>query len=256
VDERWAFRFPRRSIAVPGFERELEVLPRLAPVLPLPIPEPAFVGRPSDDYPWPFFGAPFLPGRELVDAALDDAARLELARPLGAFLRALHDADVDADLPVDFNRRADMPWRVPKTEERLAEVERLGLWRRRASVDRLLADAAALPPPQPTVVAHGDLHVRHVLVDDAGVLTGVIDWGDVCRADPSIDLMLLWSFLPAEARAHFLDAYGQVTEDQLLRARVLALFLSAALAVYGHHEGFGTIEREAVDGLRRASETT
>src|SRR5215203_6096581 len=29
VDERYAFRFPHRAIAIPGFERELEVLHRL-----------------------------------------------------------------------------------------------------------------------------------------------------------------------------------------------------------------------------------
>jgi aminoglycoside phosphotransferase (APT) family kinase protein len=47
VNERYAFRFPRRQIAIPGVERELAVLPRLAPLLPLPVPEPIFVGRPT-----------------------------------------------------------------------------------------------------------------------------------------------------------------------------------------------------------------
>ena len=40
VEEEWAFRFPRRAIAIPGVERELAVLPRLAPLLPVPIPSP------------------------------------------------------------------------------------------------------------------------------------------------------------------------------------------------------------------------
>ena len=61
VDGRWAFRFPRREIAVPAVARQLAMLPRLAPRLPLPIPEPAFAGRPGGAFPWPFFGAPFLP---------------------------------------------------------------------------------------------------------------------------------------------------------------------------------------------------
>lgn len=41
VDDQWVFRFPRRAIALPGFERELAVLPALAPQLPLPVPTPA-----------------------------------------------------------------------------------------------------------------------------------------------------------------------------------------------------------------------
>jgi aminoglycoside phosphotransferase (APT) family kinase protein len=255
ADERWAFRFPRRTIAIPGVERELGVLPRLAPLLPLPIPTPVFLGRPAEGYPWPFFGALLIPGQEIADAALDDAARARLGRPLARFLRQLHTVEVAefAELPFDFNRRADMAFRVPRTRERLAEMKRLGLWRPPASVAGWLEAAGRLPVPEPTVVAHGDLHFRHVLVDEDGALSGVIDWGDVCLADPSIDLMLLWSFLPPEERAEFVAEYGPVTEEQLLRARVLALFVCGALAAYGHHEGLPNVEREAVEGLARAA---
>jgi aminoglycoside phosphotransferase (APT) family kinase protein len=259
ADDEWAFRFPRRAIAVPLVERELATLPVVAPLLSAAIPVPVFVGRPADGYPWPFFAARLIPGRELADAALDDAARIRLARPLGAFLRALHEsATHDAvaahyALPVDPNGRADMALRVPRTRERLAEAGRLGLARLPSTVDRLLEAARGLPAPEATAFAHGDLHLRHLLVDEDGALTGVIDWGDVCVADPAIDLQLVWSVLPPEGRAAFLDAYGPVSEEQLLRARVLALFLSAVLAVYGRAEGRANLEREAVQGLVRAA---
>lgn len=82
-DDQWAFRFPRREIALAGVEREVAILPGLAPLLPLPIPTPVFIGRPAHGFPWPFFGAPLLPGRELADLALDDTARAALAPPLG-----------------------------------------------------------------------------------------------------------------------------------------------------------------------------
>ena len=75
VEERWAFRFPRRGIAIPGVERELAVLPALAPLLPVPIPVPRFVGEPSDRFPWPFFGAELLSGVEPCDAQLSDDDR-------------------------------------------------------------------------------------------------------------------------------------------------------------------------------------
>ena len=38
VDDEWVFRFPRREIALPGIQREIAVLPLLAPRLPLPVP--------------------------------------------------------------------------------------------------------------------------------------------------------------------------------------------------------------------------
>ncbi len=259
VEERWIFRFPRRAVAVAGVQREIEVLPRLAPLLPLPIPVPVFVGRPADGYPWPFFGAALLAGREAADADLGDEDRNRAAPILGRFLRALHDPHVPnaigaaRTLPADPARRGDMERRVPWTIERLDEVDRLGLWRSPPAMRDLLEAARGLPPPSPLVVAHGDLHFRHLIVDEAPDLVGIIDWGDVCRADPSIDLPLIWSFLPPDGRSAFLAAYGPVTPDQLLRSRVLALFLCAALAIYGHAEGMQTVQREAIDGLARAS---
>ena len=258
VDRRWVFRFPRRAAVIPGIEREMALLPRLAPLVPLPIPTPVFFGRPAGGYPWPFFGAALIPGRETADAACSDAARRRLARPLAAFLRVLHGGDVASavdpagELPSDPMGRADMGLRVPRTVERLAEVERLGLWRAPASVHDTLDAARRLPAPEPSALVHGDLHIRHLLVDESCGPTGLIDWVDICRGDPAIDLPLFWSLLPPDGRTEFLDAYGTVTEAQLLRARVLALFLSATLAVYAHHEAMPALEREAVGALERA----
>lgn len=256
IDERWAFRFPRRAVVAPCIARELAVLPLLAPKLPAAIPNPQFHGRPTGDYPWPFFGAALIPGEEASEAALDDDARLRIATALGEFLATLHDPGLieavdplDA-LPEDANRRADMSSRVPRTREALADVERLGLWRAPAWIDALLDRASLLPPSRPNAIVHGDLHFRQLLVAQ-GALTGVIDWVDVCRADRAIDLQLVWSFLTPPARERFFTAYGPVGEAELARARVLALFLCATLAAYGRRERLVHVEREAVEGLVR-----
>jgi aminoglycoside phosphotransferase (APT) family kinase protein len=258
VDDRWVFRFPRRAVAVPAVERELAVLPTLAPLLPLPVTAPRFAGRPSAAFPWPFSGAEYLPGRELADAALDDDARAALAEPLAGFLRALHAADLEtvpgaAALPADPWGRADMEIRVPRTRARLTELAELGLWRPPPSLEDVLAAADGLPAAPATVLAHGDLHLRHLLVDEAGRAAAVIDWDDLCRADASVDLIPLWCVLPPAARGAFLSAYGPVSEEQLLRARVLAVFLSGTLAVYARREGLPALEREAVRGLDLAA---
>jgi aminoglycoside phosphotransferase (APT) family kinase protein len=250
VEEQWAFRFPRREIAIPGVERELSVLPRLASLLPAPIPEPRFVGRPGDRFPWPFFGAPLLPGREAAQAELSDDARIELGAELGRFLRALHDVELDVDLPDDPIRRADMPFRVTRLCEKLVAIVELGVWDAPPAIRGILADAERLPPSTQRVLTHGDLHVRHVLVD-GGVLSGVIDWGDVCRSDPAIDLMLVWSLLPPAGRDRFLAEYGPVDDEARLRACVLALFLGVTLAIYARDVGDAGLERECVAGLER-----
>ncbi|HYI75918.1 MAG TPA: phosphotransferase [Gaiellaceae bacterium] len=247
VEEAWAFRFPRRAIAIPGVEREIAVLPLLAPLLPAPIPEPHFVGVPSERFAWPFFGAPLLSGREPAEAELGDETRIELGAQLGRFLRALHDVELDVSLPDDPIRRADMPFRVARTREKLAVLES---WRPPRELDDVLVAAEQLPPSTNSAVTHGDLHLRHLLVDD-GALTGVIDWGDMCRSDPAIDLMVVWSLLPPAGRERFLVEYGSVGEDARLRARVLAVFLGITLALYARAVGHESLERECLAGLDR-----
>lgn len=182
VDGAWAFRFPRRQVAVAGVVREVELLPRLAPLLPLPVPVPELVGVPEGNYPWPFFGARLLAGRELADAGVPDHARTPAATALGGFLRALHAPDVaarlGAGLPVDPMRRASPTARAPMARERLARLEARATWTDDGRVEGLLSrgetvgESAATP-----VLVHGDLHVRHVLVDGLGAAAGVIDWG-------------------------------------------------------------------------------
>jgi aminoglycoside phosphotransferase (APT) family kinase protein len=256
-DDGWAFRFPQRELGVRGVERELEVLPRLASLLPLPIPVPILKGEPRGDYPWPWFGFRLLPGREAALAAIDDAARLRLAVPLARFLRMLHDRGVDAvadlDVPVDPLGRGDPTVRVPRIRERLEELRRLGLGPPPETLETLLEVATSLPPSLDEVLVHGDLHARHLLVDDDGAPTGVIDWGDVCLADPAVDLSLSWSLLPPAARRGFEHAYGAVDEATQVRARLLAVDLCASLAVYGRAEGVPALERESLAGLARAA---
>jgi aminoglycoside phosphotransferase (APT) family kinase protein len=251
VDGRWVFRFPRRAMVVPGLELELRYLVELADRLPLPIPRPTLLGRPSEGFAWPFYGAPFLPGRELADAALDEDARAALGRPLGEFLRALHSLEVEADLPIDPVQRAEMSVRVPFTRQRFEELEQAGLWTAPSAAREIVEAAARLGPAEATAIVHGDFHLRHLLVDDGGRPSAVIDWVDLSRNDPGVDLVLYWSSLPQDGRAEFRATYGSASEEQLLRGRLLALFLCGTLALWGDHEGVESVKLEALAGLER-----
>jgi aminoglycoside phosphotransferase (APT) family kinase protein len=252
VEEQWGFRFPRRDIAIPGVERELAALPRLAPLLPLPIPVPRFVGRPTDLYSWPFFGALLLPGVEPCDAGLEHSDRGELGTALGRFLRALHDIEPVIELPVDPLGRADMTVRLPRVRANLDSLRELGLWQPPDLVDEILGAADALPPSSAgPLQVHGDLHQRHLLFEN-GALAAVIDWGDTCRGDPCIDLVPFWSLLERAGRERFLAEYGPVSNEQLLRARVLALTLDSMLARYAQDVGYLSLQREAIAALERA----
>lgn len=261
ADGEWAFRFPRRSIAVAAAEREIAVLPELAPELPLPIPVPRYVSRAgSADYPWPFWGGRLVPGRELAAAALPDAARERAASGVGAFLHALHDPELlrsgqvrRARLPHDPNRRGDPPHRAGLARTTLRTLAEQGIWEPDPAVWTLLAAARDAPSPDGLAVCHGDLHPRHLLVGEDGAATGVIDWGDVCLADPAIDLSLAYSAFAGVPRAALLESYGRpVPPDRELAARVLAVFLCSALAEYAAAEGRHALLAEALAGIGRA----
>ena len=266
VDSRWLFRFPRRAVAVPGVRREIAILPRLAAVLPLPIPDPRFVGQPSARYPWPFFGARLLPGAELADSGLADSRRGRAAASIGHFLRMLHDPGLvalvqGADLPVDPMRRASPPVRARMARKVLGRLTRAGIWPTDSDVSCLLEQAesgtADVPTDQATgdrlVVCHGDLHVRHLLVDRDGAATGVIDWGDLSLADPAVDLSIAYLGFAGNPRADLLAAYGRpVGAQRELAARACAVSVAAALVEYAAADDRAELLREGLAGLRRA----
>jgi aminoglycoside phosphotransferase (APT) family kinase protein len=255
VEEVWAFRFPRRANSVALVARELVVLPRVAALVSIAVPVPRFVGRPSDRFARPFFGHALLPGGELADAGLPDSERVQLGTDLGRFLRALHTPDCLAavdpgrELPVDPNGRADMALRVPMARERFVAVAEASTYRR--ALERLLAEAERLPPSSSETLLHGDLHARHVLVDQ-GTVIAVIDWGDTCRGDPSIDLQVAWMALPPDGRSAFFEEYGAIDHETRLRARVLAVSLSTILLLYARDQGRRRLESECLAGLERA----
>lgn len=249
--ENIAFRFPRREVALPGILREMVVLPQIAPKLPFAIPDAAYPGDPGDLFPWPWFGSRLIPGHEIHEHGLKDDSRRQLAHDLGVFLRILHRLRVpdDADLEVDPNGRADMSARVPRARLNLLELDPSGALGARAA--RILDAAESLPLADDLVLAHGDLHFRHTLIDGRGGLAGIIDWGDICLSAAGIDLSLYWSLFLPSARAAFRSAYGEISDETLIRARVLALSLSALLALYARDQKMGGVEREALQGIER-----
>jgi Ser/Thr protein kinase RdoA (MazF antagonist) len=101
------------------------------------------------------------------------------------------------------------------------------------------------------VLSHGDLHARHVLVHE-GRCSGVIDWGDVCLADPALDLSLAYAGFEGPARAALLNEYGHVSSEQEIRARVLGIFLSSALAESAASQGDEATFAGALRGIARA----
>jgi aminoglycoside phosphotransferase (APT) family kinase protein len=242
ADESVVWRVPRRKVGIAALEREIAVMPKLAPHLPAAVPVPQAVE---------VDGLPLLARHELVpggEMALAPDPGAALGTGLGQLLRALHDparvSGVRAVLPSDPLGRGDPARRVPATHRRLDEIA--------ARVDvaplRPVVDAAAGPSPPPDVVCHGDLHLRHVLIGEGGELTGVIDWGDACLGVRAIDLMIATA-LPGDARAAFFDAYGSIDGATWRHARLLGVALGAALLAADPNGPVGAASRRWLERL-------
>lgn len=244
VDGRFIFRFPRRTIAIPLLEREIALLPLIAPHVPLAIPAPVFIGRVAGVPTLPFAGYERIAGSTLCASDPSDAARATFAEPLARFLRALHALDpqplVDAGLPDDEIGRLDHAKRLALTRERVDALTSAGAlhdgerWLR-----WLVAHPVRSSPPAALCVVHGDLYARHVVIGDHGCITGIIDWGDLHRGDSAIDLALAFLVLPPAAYPAFRAAYGSIDDATWTAAQYRAIYHAFLELDYGR------IERDA-----------
>ncbi len=242
ADESVVWRIPRRKVGAEALRREAGVMPLLAPALPAPVPVPTLVaieGLPT--LAW----HRLVPGRELAGGP---EAGAELGRALGRFLRALHDPErvrqAGAGLRADPLGRGDPARRIPLTHRRLDEIST----RFEVGPLRPIVDRAAGPTLPADSVCHGDLHLRHVMVDESGELSGVIDWGDCCLGARAIDLAVVTALTP-EARAPFWEAYGAVTGAEWRHARMLGVLFGAALLAADPDGASGRAARGWLDRL-------
>ncbi|MFP3466076.1 aminoglycoside phosphotransferase family protein [Leifsonia sp. SIMBA_070] len=203
--------------------KEQAWLPRLAPLLPLPIPQPVAEGAPTDDYPLPWSVYRWLRGRPVVllgDVSQDAA----LAEAIGRFLVALRAVPVDgAPGPGTHNFFRGAPPEV-YGEEALAAFPVLGT----AAASRareLWREATASRWEGPPVWFHGDVAPGNLLTTD-GRLSGVIDFGTCGVGDPACDLVPAWTMFVGRARDVFRSTVG-LDDATWSRARGWALWKAA-----------------------------
>jgi len=254
LGENLVIRLPRRTAAVPLIEHEQTWLPALAESLPIPVPAPVRVGKPSDAFPHPWSIVPWMPGRsaDLEPPHSDQAQRMS------EFLRALHRPAPD-DAPRNPYRGVPLTTRAESTDARLTRLQRAVPELVNEQLIEIWKHALAAPAATESCWLHGDLHARNVLVEE-GSVTAVIDWGDITSGDPATDLACVWSlFGDRAAREDCLSSYGV---SETLRSRAMgwavrfgATLLETGLADHPSHATMGeAIFRRLVDdGVRRAS---
>jgi aminoglycoside phosphotransferase (APT) family kinase protein len=215
----------------PG-SKEIDWLPRLAPMLPVEIPIPVAQGRPTGEYPWFWDVQTWVVGETVAVEELD---AIQAARDLATLIAALRQID-PAGAP---------PGRGIPLAERDKEVQ---YWLARFDGDPAVAAAweralAAPPWGGSPVWHHGDLDARNWLVRE-GRVTGVIDWGAMGVGDPACDVMVAWKLHSSAARDAFREA---VPTDEATWERARGWVLSQAVAALAYYtpENNSPLFREA-----------
>lgn len=204
----WVVRRPRRPDVVEAAARESRTLARVAPRLPVQVPD-------WQVHTGSLVAYPRLPGEPVAEMDVANSRynwRFDLQSPpevfvhsLAAAVAALHQIDAGA----------------AGFEERSIQAVR----RQMAQDMEIARDLAEIPPrvwaewqawvgedsfwPAHTVLAHGDLHPGHILVDEDFRVTGLLDWTEAGSSDPAVDFTILNAAMGEEILRLLIRAYEE-----------------------------------------------
>ncbi|WP_437818460.1 macrolide 2'-phosphotransferase [Sorangium sp. So ce1078] len=202
----WIVRTPRRLAVVASARVEARVLALVRKHLPVAVPDwrvhtdqviayprlgdvPAVTVDPEAGVRW-----------NRVDPAAPSAAFIaSMAEALAALQRVGAAAIEAAGVPVKSIDETRAAHARAMDETRAALDPPDALW---ARWQRWLANDAVWP--RHLALVHGDLHPGHMLLDEGGRLTGILDWTEAHLGDPSIDFAL------------FVGAFGKAALDECI----------------------------------------
>jgi aminoglycoside phosphotransferase (APT) family kinase protein len=214
-------------------DKEQTWLPRLAPHLPLPIPEPVARGEPGEGYPYPWSVYRWLEGEPPSSCPVPDA--VGLATALAGFLGALQRVDPAGGPepgPHNFFRGGPLSTYAEETERAIAT---LGDAIAAEALRRVFDDALGAGWTGEPVWVHGDVAAGNLLLRD-GRLAAVIDFGCAAVGDTACDVVIAWTLLSGASRDAFRVGLG-VDRATWSRGRGWALWKALITLV-------GDLERE------------
>lgn len=205
--QRWVLRIPRRPSVVETMAAEIAIMDLVGTHLDAAVPDWRIRAEELIAYP----AVPGTPGMTLKDGEQHwhvDPTSADYARQFGTLLAQLHSIDAEqarlAGVEVRSPAEVREQWRED-IEKVAAQFEvhpqLLARWQ------AWIADDAYWPDR--TVMTHGEIYPGHVLVDDTGAISGVIDWTTARVDDPARDLVFAYAIGGEEIFTITLDAYAK-----------------------------------------------
>ena len=238
----WVFQFPRLPDSAARLRKQIEILPELAREVSSAVPIPTYTSIDP-----PCMGYARIDGTPM-------SAEIDGIWPerLGRFLYDLHLTPpefVGMRSSTAAAVRDGLRAQIASLSHHVLPLLEQG---ERSRAERAIAghleddDNFHFAP----CLTHGDIGPEHVLVSDAGDLSGVIDWGDAEVGDPVCDLAWVLHAMPAHGE-RVLGAYGGPPDDRFLsRARFRFLLMPWHEVAYGALTGQPSFIERGMAGVR------
>lgn len=251
IDGDSVLKITRRSVPTGDLAREAAVLKTLIEIPGLPLPRLITSGY--DAVLGEYSLTPRIPGRQLGSVAAWPQGAVREAAQFAANLHSqavgtLSNEGVPAlDIQAFWSR--GMSWLQRRGHVTPAKAPAL---------DAVFQRSLEHYPVARRVLLHGDLWPSNILVDDAGNLTGVIDFGDGAIGPPAWDLALpggkddLWSDALTAEYARLTKAAPEFEEEVRFFRWVRCVGLGGFTEGWAKEEYRDDVERTAIDAARNA----
>lgn len=201
LGDTMAIRLPRVHWATDQAAMEHEWLHKIAPYLPLAIPEQLAQGVPDKGYPYTWSIYRWLEGENAITMKFTDLS--QAASSLADFIVALQQINTKGGpLATQHKSRRGLSLAVRDTDVRKAIVA-LGDKIDSVAVTSAWEKALAVPEwGRAPAWFHGDLLPGNILINQ-GKPSAIIDWSNLAIGDPACDLMIAWRLFSGESREAF-----------------------------------------------------
>ncbi|HEY2794557.1 MAG TPA: aminoglycoside phosphotransferase family protein [Micromonosporaceae bacterium] len=196
-----AVRLPRGDWAAGQARKEHAWLPRIAPLLPLPIPSLAGLGEPDLGYPYAWSVARWLDGEPVAADRLADST--SAAEDLATFLTSLWRLPAATSFAPGPHPELQRRPLASKDEAVRAAITAVASDFDAVALTRVWERALAAPAwDREPVWCHGDFHVGNLLMRDDRI-SAVLDFGGLGYGDPACDLDIAYTLMTPRTRAIF-----------------------------------------------------
>jgi len=195
INHDHVFKFPKHQTASKNLRKEALALREIKNQLPLPIPDPEFLGVPAEIFDKYFMGYRKIDGVILTPEkfhSLGEQAKDEAAKDLASFLRALHNIKLSVEID---GLELELTEKYAEDYAKISKIAFLDLnENQRETVKKIYTDILKNKDllNYRKCLAHCDLSACHILFDETtDKISGIIDFGDVSITDADYDFMYL-----------------------------------------------------------------